>query len=81
MKSNEKLYEEIYKKYDGKYGDLVQAHIELMQNGNKAFKEALKRNECPFCKKEMKYYDGALGYEAMKCSCGLTVDHNGIHLE
>jgi hypothetical protein len=29
----------------------------------------------------MKYYDGALGYEAMKCRCGLTVDHNGIHLE
>jgi hypothetical protein len=24
---------------------------------------------------------GIKPYEAMKCSCGLTVDHNGIHLE
>ena len=43
--------------------------------------ELLKKNLCIFCKTPLKYYDGCLGYEAMKCSCGLTVDHNGIHLE
>jgi hypothetical protein len=81
MKNTGKQYEKIYKRYDGKYGDLVQAHVELMQNGKNRFKEALKKNTCPFCNKTLKYYDGCLGYEAMKCSCGLTVDHTGIHLE
>ena len=47
----------------------------------KEVKELLKQNLCPFCKKTLKYYDGALGYEAMKCSCGLVSDHTGIHLE
>ena len=47
----------------------------------KEFKEVLSKNMCPFCKKTLKYYDGCLGYEAMKCSCGLVSDHTGIHLE
>ena len=46
------------------------------------FKKYIEKSICPFCKKELQYYDGALGYEAMKChSCHLTVDQSGIHLE
>lgn len=46
------------------------------------FMDSLKKQECPFCGKKLKYYDGALGYEAMLCDpCKLTIDHNGIHIE
>jgi len=46
------------------------------------FKECLSHNICPFCDQKMKYYDGALGYEAMRCyGCNFIVDHNGMHLE
>ena len=47
----------------------------------KEFKEVLSKNMCPFCKKTLTDYDGCLGYEAKKCSCGLVSDHTGIHLE
>ena len=43
------------------------------------FKQDLKESVCPFCKQKMKYYDGALGYEAMQCTdCGFTIDHMGF---
>ena len=47
----------------------------------KEFKDLLKQNKCPFCKKPLSYYHGFLGYEALKCTCGFFVDHSGIHLE
>jgi hypothetical protein len=47
----------------------------------KKFKEQLSKNQCPFCDKELKYYDGCLGYEAMKCSCGFFIDNNGMHFD
>ena len=46
------------------------------------FKDNIKNGVCPFCLLTLKYYDGALGYEADICEqCGLTVDNNGIHLD
>ena len=46
------------------------------------FKALLSKNCCPFCENKMEFYDGCLGYEALKCKeCKLTVDFNGIHLE
>ena len=39
--------------------------------------------KCPKHDKELEYYDGALGYEAMLCpvwECENCVDHNGEHL-
>jgi len=30
MMKRKKLFKEIYNKYDGKYGDLVQAHVDLL---------------------------------------------------
>ena len=46
------------------------------------FKGGLKNNTCPFCGKPLKYYDGALGYEANRCyDCGLISDHNGLSFE
>lgn len=46
------------------------------------FIDALKTGRCPFCGQKLEYYDGALGYEALKCTpCGLTSDYNGFHLE
>jgi hypothetical protein len=56
--------------------------MEVIEMDIKEFKKLLASNKCPFCKNELKYYDGALGYEAYKCySCKITLDHNGIHLE
>ena len=46
----------------------------------KQFKKRLENNICPFCKEKLKYYDGALGYEAYKCKdCDLTINHNGLY--
>ena len=46
------------------------------------FKESLKNNQCPFCGEKLEYYDGCLGYEAMRCyKCGFAVDHQGIQIE
>lgn len=42
------------------------------------FKQNLKENKCPFCKIPLKYYDGCLGYEALKCSCGFYTDIQGF---
>lgn len=43
------------------------------------FKQSLSKRICPFCKKRLKYYDGALGYEAMRCyDCGFEIDNNGM---
>ena len=54
-----------------------------IQNHNLVkFKTALKNNKCPFCGNTLKFYDGALGYEALRCEpCNLSIDNNGIHLE
>lgn len=30
MNKKDRLYEEIYQRYDGKYGDLVDAYVELL---------------------------------------------------
>ena len=36
----------------------------------------MSKNYCPDCKKEMKFYDGMLGYEAIYCpKCGYFEDH------
>jgi len=46
------------------------------------FESWLKKNKCPFCGRDLKYYDGALGYDALKCyPCKFTIDHSGMHLE
>ena len=49
------------------------------------FEERVKNGKCPFCEKKLKYYDGCLGYEAMKCeddiNCGFVVDNEGYHIE
>ena len=46
------------------------------------FKDSIKNGNCPFCGKEMKWYDGCLGYEAHKCyDCKFTIDHSGMHLD
>jgi hypothetical protein len=46
------------------------------------FKKDLENGVCPFCKKKMKFYDGSLGYEALKCyKCKFTVDNTGINFE
>ena len=46
------------------------------------FKKDLEANTCPFCKKKLKFYDGSLGYEALRCyDCNLSIDHTGIHLD
>ena len=52
---------------------------------SKEFEKLVSESLCPFCKSKLEYYDGALGYEAMKCSdkknCGFICDHNGYHIE
>ena len=54
--------------------------MEVIELDIKEFKKLLASNKCPFCKGELKYYDGALGYEALKCySCKIDIDHNGLH--
>lgn len=56
--------------------------MEVIEMDIKEFKKLLSLNKCPFCKGELKYYDGALGYEAYRCySCKIAVDHNGLQLE
>ena len=46
------------------------------------FKNDLAMNKCPFCKGDLEWYDGVLGYEAHKCKkCEITIDHNGLHWE
>jgi len=46
------------------------------------FEQSIAENRCPFCGKAFKYYDGALGYEALKCEdCKVSVDVDGIHLD
>lgn len=46
------------------------------------FKGDLKNGLCPFCGKKLQYYDGCLGYEALRCyDCDFATDHNGMHLE
>ena len=49
---------------------------------NKDFFDAIEKQNCPFCGNPLEYYEGMLGYEALACEdCGVTVDHNGVHLE
>jgi hypothetical protein len=56
--------------------------MEVIEMDIKEFKKLLASNKCPFCERELKYYDGALGYEALKCySCKIDIDHNGLHWE
>ena len=48
----------------------------------KEFLAKLKENKCPFCEKALTYYDGAIGYSAMRCeACGVYCDHAGTHVE
>jgi tRNA(Ile2) C34 agmatinyltransferase TiaS len=47
-----------------------------------AFKNSMQNGMCPFCGKELRWYDGCLGYEAYRCyDCHFIIDHFGIHLE
>ena len=52
---------------------------------SKEFEENIKFGKCPFCKQTLKHYDGAIGYEAVKCpdeaKCGFVADHTGYHIE
>jgi len=55
---------------------------EVIEMDLKEFKKLLASDICPFCKGKLKYYDGAMGYEAYRCySCKIAVDHNGLQLE
>ncbi len=51
----------------------------------KEFEKKMADNLCPFCGNKLEYYDGAIGYEAMKCPdkkvCGFVTDHSGHHIE
>ena len=48
----------------------------------KEFKKLLAMSKCPFCKGELKYYHGVLGYEAYRCdNCKIAVDHIGLNWE
>jgi tRNA(Ile2) C34 agmatinyltransferase TiaS len=48
----------------------------------KKFKSDIRNCICPFCGKKLKYYDGALGYEAYRCyNCNLSLDHFGIQID
>ena len=56
--------------------------MEVIEMDIKEFKKLLASNKCPFCEKKLKYYDGALGYEALKCySSKIDIGHNGLHWE
>lgn len=46
------------------------------------FKNKLKNNKCPFCEQFLIFYDGILGYEALKCDkCKMFIDNNGLSFE
>jgi len=46
------------------------------------FKDSLRRGNCPFCGKKLKWYEGCLGYEAYRCyDCKFISDHSGLHLD
>jgi hypothetical protein len=48
----------------------------------KEFNEALTAGKCPFCGLKFTYYDGALGYEALKCEpCRVTYDDYGLNVD
>ena len=39
---NDRLYQEIYSKYDGRFGDLVEEHVKLMEILEKCLKKDKK---------------------------------------
>ena len=46
------------------------------------FKDNIRNGNCPFCGKELSWYDGSLGYEAYRCyGCNFAIDHFGIQLD
>lgn len=48
------------------------------------FKKSIEEEICPFCGNKLCFYDGALGYEAMKCKtegCGFYTDYQGMGFE
>ena len=46
------------------------------------FKKLLVEGICPFCHNKLTFYNGSLGYEAMRCyDCNFSLDRNGFHLD
>ena len=53
-----------------------------MTTNKQEFQDSIKAGLCPFCNKQLKYYDGALGYDAMRCyDCNFSLDYSGMHFE
>lgn len=51
-------------------------------NDIKSFKGDIAEGYCPFCRIKFSFYEGLLGYEALKCkTCGFVVDNTGYHFE
>lgn len=58
---------------------LEEAEAYIKQMDAEHFKSDLKSGVCPFCKTHMMHYDGALGYESMRCyDCGVEVNASGL---
>ncbi len=46
----------------------------------KEFKQALALGNCPFCGEKLEFYDGALGFESLRCyPCGFEVTNDGMN--
>lgn len=71
----------LFNVYDDETGKVIGTFL-ISTYKKICFMTDIKKNICPFCGQNLRYYDGALGYEAMRCfDCGVTVDNNGIHIE
>jgi hypothetical protein len=44
------------------------------------FIKRVQSGKCPFCGEALKFYEGCLGYEAMRCvPCGFHSTGTGVH--